>query len=64
MLTFYHACRETMHHNWLGPLVVLLVCLETAPADFIHPERGEVMQRVKRSLAAHQQSENQVEQMY
>jgi hypothetical protein len=39
-----------MPEEWLGRLLCGLLCVFAASADYIHPERGEVLQRVKRSL--------------
>jgi hypothetical protein len=40
-----------MPEAWLGRLLCgLLLYVFAASADYIHPERGEVLHRVKRSL--------------
>ncbi len=39
-----------MPEAWLGRLLCGLLCVFAASADYIHPERGEILQRVKRSL--------------
>ena len=49
-----------MYHQWLASLVVGLLSLGCAPADDIHPERGDMLERVKRSLTDLEGSENQV----
>jgi hypothetical protein len=44
---------------WLGVLVCGLLSLTCVPGDNVHPERGQMLQRVKRALAD-LTSENQV----